>query len=92
MKQLQLAEMEAKVQKAQAEAQEALSKAQLNIANAGKSQAEADKKNLDFVEQETGTTHERRKEEIGTQARENQKLELLKGAVANAVNQNAPKS
>lgn len=52
--------------------------AEAAAAKALESQANADKKNLDFVEQETGTTHARNLEQTGTQARANQDLMVTK--------------
>lgn len=85
MQELQIAELEAKVQKAQAEAQEAMSRAQLNMAKVGQTEAETDKTNLDFVEQESGTAHARDMDKQGGQAQGNIALEVVKGAVKSAV-------
>jgi hypothetical protein len=71
MQQLEIAEKEATIAKLNAEAEAALAKSK-------ESQANADKKNLDFVEQETGTTHARNLEQTGTQARANQDLMVTK--------------
>lgn len=77
--QLEVAELEAKVQKLQAEAIEAQSKAQLNQAAARTKTLEGDQKNLDYVEQETGTKHLRELDKLGQQAESNEKLAITKG-------------
>lgn len=74
MKQLEL-------QKLQKEIQELDSKIALNMAKAEESKAIKDKTNLDYVEQETGTTHERDMEKQRGQAEGNQSLEVTKALV-----------
>lgn len=75
---LRIQELEAKVAKAQAEAEEAMSRARLNLAKADDVQAARDQKDLDYVEQETGTNHARELEKQGAQARANENLEYTK--------------
>lgn len=57
------------------------SEIELNRAKAKKEEAQADKANLDFVEQETGTKHAREMEKQRGQAEGNQDLEITKNLV-----------
>ena len=72
--QLQQLEIEAK----QKEVEKLQSEINLNNARAKKEGADADKKNLDYLEQETGTTHAREMEKQKGQAEGNQNLEVTK--------------
>lgn len=54
------------------------SETEANLAKAKESEAKADLTNLDFVEQETGTKHERDMDRGGAQARANQDLQVTK--------------
>lgn len=83
---VQLKELE--MQKLQAEIAELNSKRILNEAKARSELSEADLKDLDFVEQETGTKHMRKLDELSQQAESNQQLEITK-ALLNP-NQNGP--
>jgi hypothetical protein len=74
LKELEIAKTEAEIAKLQAEAEESRAKA-------AKAKAEADMTNLDFVEQETGTKHERDMDKQGAQARANQDLAVTKAIV-----------
>lgn len=81
---LEIALLEAQVQKEQALAQKAISDAQLNIAKVGTEevkqgnlQSDTDLKNLDFVEQESGVKQERDLQKQGEQARSQAQLKLL---------------
>lgn len=69
------------LQKAQKEVEKLDSEIQLNKAKATQASAMADKTNLDFVEQETGTSHSRELEKQQAQARGNQDLEVTKAFV-----------
>lgn len=89
MAELQIAEMEAKVQKAEAEAYAAMAKAQLDQSKAREVGSKADLADLDYVEQETGTKHAREIEKVGEQARANQQLEITKGAMKMAADREA---
>ncbi len=51
------------------------------LGTARKANSEADKKDLDFVEDQTGVTHQRAMEQTKAQAAGNEKLELTKGLV-----------
>lgn len=72
----QLKQME--IQKVQAEIQEIQSKIELNLAKAKEARSSADRKDLDFVETETGTAHEREMDKQGAQAEANIALEMTK--------------
>jgi hypothetical protein len=71
MKQLEL-------RKLQAEVLELESQAQLNQARAQEAKSKADIQDLNFVEQETGTTHARELQKQQAQSRGNQALEVTK--------------
>ena len=75
IKELEVKKLEAEIAKLEADAQAAMAKAK-------ESDAKADKTNLDFVEQETGTTHERDMQKQGAQARANQDLQVTKAITA----------
>ena len=71
LKQLELQKMQAEVAKLQSDIE-------LNQARAKLAASQADKTDLDYVEQETGTTHEREMDKQQAQARGNQALEITK--------------
>jgi hypothetical protein len=58
------------------------SEIQLNQAKAASEKAKGDKTNLDYVEQETGTTHARDMQKMEAQGLANQNLEVTKAIVA----------
>lgn len=60
------------------EIEELRSKANLNDAKTNLTEAQTDQASLDFVEQETGTKHERDLQKQGAQANANQDLEVTK--------------
>lgn len=66
------------IEKAELENEELRSQIRLNEAKAQETLANKDKKNLDFVEQETGTTHERDMQKQQAQAQGNQDLQVTK--------------
>lgn len=81
MQQLELAKLQAEVEELKAQAMERQAKAQLAMASIGTQQAKAgqmaadtDLKNLDFVEQESGTKQERDLQKVGEQARSNERM------------------
>jgi len=74
MQQLQLEEAKLKVE-------ELRSKIELNNAKAEEARANRDQKNLDFVEQESGTKHARDMQKQAGQARGNMDLEVTKAAL-----------
>lgn len=76
----QLKELE--VQRAQMEVQKLQSEIELNQAKAQEALANKDKKNLDFVEQETGTSHAREMERQKAQSEGNQNLQVTKALTA----------
>lgn len=69
---------QAELQKALMEVEKLRSEVELNKAKTQEAMANADKKNLDFVEQETGTAHAREMEQQKAQSRGNQNLEITK--------------
>jgi hypothetical protein len=71
MKELEMAKLEAEIAKIESETQE-------NMADAQKKSSEADLKDLEYVENETGTSHARDLDRAGSQARANQDLEVTK--------------
>lgn len=71
MQKLQIEELRLKVE-------ELRSKVELNRAKAAEAMANKDKKDLDYVEQETGTTHARNMQQTKAQARGNQDLQVTK--------------
>ena len=72
---LEVLKAEAEIDKLAAESEWMRAKAQEALAN-------KDKKNLDYVEQETGTTHERGMEEMRAQSQGNQNLQITKALTA----------
>lgn len=66
------------VEKAQLENEELRSKIKLNEAKTAEAMANKDQKDLDFVEQETGTKHAREMEKQKAQAQGNQDLQITK--------------
>ena len=66
------------LEKLKLENQELVSKIALNDAKAKQALAQKDKTDLDYVEQETGTTHAREIEKSQAQARGNQNLQVTK--------------
>lgn len=75
---LEVRKKELEIQKLEMEIAELQSKSLLNEAKAGEAEAKADKTNLDFVEQETGTKHERDLELVEGQAQGNKELAVTK--------------
>lgn len=71
LKQLELQKLQAELEKLQTEAE-------YNRARAKLAASQADKVDLDYVEQETGTQHERDMDKQQAQARGNQALEITK--------------
>lgn len=82
IKQLTVAELQAKVAKLQAETAESQARAAHFQAQARLGHSTADKKDLEFVEQETGTTHARELQKDQSQAEGNQDLEVTKALLA----------
>jgi len=89
MRELEIAKLEAEIMEIQAKAMSYQAGAQLSDAKAGTEgakagniQSDTDKKNLDFVEQESGVTQERNKELHGEQARAQAQLKLLDQSIS----------
>ena len=66
------------IQKAELENQKIQSEIDLNAAKAEEARANKDQKNLDYVEQETGTAHEREMQKQKAQSQGNQNLQVTK--------------
>lgn len=66
------------IEKAQLENEEIKSKIRLNDANAKRAASEGDLKNLDYLEQESGTKHARDMEKQKAQSQGNQNLQITK--------------
>ena len=75
--QAQVAETNARAMKLQADAQLAGMKGQTEQVKASNLQSDTDKKNLDFIEQESGVTQQRNLQLHGEQARSQAQLKLL---------------
>lgn len=69
-------QMQLENQKVQFEIQKLQADTQLALAKAREAEANADLKDLDFVETESGTKHAREKDKIESQARSNQNLKV----------------
>lgn len=81
MKELEVAKLEAEIINLQAEATERQAKAQKALADARMAGSTADLKDLDYVEQETGTKHLRDIDRISQQAEANTNREITKGII-----------
>jgi len=84
LKELQLAEYDAKIAKLQSEAQENLAEAKLDEARAEEAQAKADQLDLNFVEQESGVSHMRNLEKDQAQGEMNLRRDLVKATLKGA--------
>lgn len=84
--QVEIEERRARAMMAQAEAQLAMAKAQTEGVKAGNIQSDTDLKNLNFIEQESGTKQERDLQKLGAQAKGNMGLELLKKGLETGTN------
>ena len=89
IKELEVQKLEAEVAKLQSEAQERQTAAGLNNAKAREASSNADAKDLDFVETETGTKHTRDLQKIERQAEANQDLKVT-DAILNQRNSKSP--
>ncbi len=78
MQQLELQEKQAEIAKIKADTQKILADAALSGYKSDNMQADTDKKNLDFVEQEAGVTQERDLQKQSAQAQANIDLEAFK--------------
>lgn len=85
--QMEIQELAAKAQSLGASAQLDQAKIGTEYAKQGNLQSDTDKKNLDFVEQESGVTQERNKELHGEQARSQMDLKLLESQLNKAEKQ-----
>lgn len=94
---LEIAKLQAEIAEIQATAQNKGSGAQLNVAKAGtemvkqgKTQADIDQANLDFVEQESGVKQERDLQKARAQAEGNMQLEAVKAVLSSASQKEKP--
>jgi hypothetical protein len=78
MQELEVAKVEAEIQRIRSQSELDRAKVQSEIADARKANSEADMRDLDYVETETGTKHERQKDLQGAQAAANAELEITK--------------
>ena len=76
---LEVKRQELEIAKLELELQELQSRVELNMAKAKEASSKADLNDLDFVEQETGTKHERDMDKQSAQAEANQQLVVTKG-------------
>lgn len=74
------------IEKAQLELEELKSKIELNSAKARETASNADNKDLDFVEKQTGVSHNRELEKQKAQAEANQDLAVTKGIIDSGKN------
>lgn len=79
---LELKKLEAEIEEIQSKTIENLAEADLDTAQAKKARSDADKTDLDYVEQESGTKQERDKELQGEQAAANERLEEKKAKLS----------
>jgi hypothetical protein len=86
MQELEVQRVQAEIEKIRSETQENLAEAQKDMAEASRAQSQADKMDLDYVEQQTGTTQYRDLEKQGEQARANIQLEAAKASFNNSGN------
>ena len=77
LKQLQIAELEAKVGKVYADTGLSNAKAQESMVKAGNIQSDTDQRNLDFLEQQNGVKHQRNVEQDKAQSEGNMALKIL---------------
>jgi hypothetical protein len=82
LQQLQVEKLQKEIALIEAQTMEAQASAQRSTAQAKQHSSIADKTNLDYVDQQSGTTHARKMDEMGAQAEANQNLEVTKGILA----------
>lgn len=78
MKELEMAKLDAEIRRINSQADLDEAKIQGELADARKTASEADLKDLDFLETETGTKHLRDMDKLGAQGAANQDLEITK--------------
>ena len=78
VQEMEIAKLQAEIEEIQSRTAENYAEAELDKAKARQLSSQADKQDLDFIEQESGVTQEREKELYGEQARSNQELEVTK--------------
>jgi hypothetical protein len=82
LQELEIEEAEARIAKLHSEARENDAESELDLAKARQAQSDADLKDLDFVEKESGTQHERDVDKITSQADGNIRHEAVKAALS----------
>jgi hypothetical protein len=78
---LEIVKLEAEIEKIQSETQENLAEAELDMASARNKDALTDKTDQDFVDQDSGLTHEQDMQKDAAQGETNKELEVLKAAL-----------
>lgn len=81
LRELEIERAQAEIDKLKSEAIENLAGAEADQAKARLSDTQADKTDLDYLEQQTGTKQERELQKAGAQARGNAQLEVVKAAL-----------
>lgn len=88
---LELAELQAKIQKEGSVAQLNMAKAQETLASAGLKDSQRDNEDLKYISEQSGRNHAQNIEQQQAQAQGNIALEIIKGEIANKLNTNTPK-
>jgi hypothetical protein len=78
MQQLEMEKLEAEIEEIKSKTAENYAEAQLDGAKTQEASAKADKTNLDYIEQESGVTHERNKDQDSAQAEANLTRDIVK--------------
>lgn len=78
MHQMEMDKLQAEIEEIKSKTVENYAEAKLDQAKAGAASADADKTNLDYVEQESGVTHARNLQQDGQQAEANLKRDIVK--------------
>lgn len=81
LKQLELAGKQAEIQKTQAEIQKLLADTQLSSVKSTHTQADADLKNLEYVEEESGVNHARQLDVMEAQAESQSRTKLVEATL-----------
>ncbi len=81
VQELEIKKLEAEIRKIDSETMENAAEAQLDVAKARESGSDADQKDLDFLEQESGVKHEREMQQDSAQATSNLTRDLVKDAL-----------
>lgn len=90
-KELELALKQADIEKTMAETQKILAEAQFSGYKAANTQADTDKKNLEYVEQAEGVSHARDLDKMGEQSKAQAQTKLVDAALKAATDNKEPK-